>query len=77
MTETRLRWVGYVQRRPLRAPVKKIDQMIFSSMRRDRGRSKTILGEVIKRDICINGIPKSLIWDRKKWRHLIHVADLT
>ena len=77
MTETRLRWFGHVQRRPLEAPVRKVDQMIFSPVRRGRGRPKRTLGEVIKRDIRINDIPEDLIWDRKQWRYLIHVADPT
>ena len=77
MTETRLRWFGHVQRRPLEAPVRKVDQMIFSPIRKGRGRPKRTLGEIIKRDLWLNGISESLIHDRKQWRSLIHVADPT
>ena len=77
MTETRLRWFGHVQRRPLEASVRKVDQIVFSPIRKGRGRPKRTLGEVIKRDLWLNGISESLIHDRKQWRSLIHVADPT
>ena len=51
MTETRLRWFGHVQRRPLGAPIRKVDQIIFSSMRKGRRKSKRILGDVMKKDL--------------------------
>ena len=51
MIETRLRWFGYVQRRLLEALIRKVDQMIFSSIRKGRERPKRTLGEIIKRDL--------------------------
>ena len=66
MIETILRWFGHVQRRPPKALVRKVNQMVFSLMRKGRGRPKKTLGEVIKRDIWLNGISKSLIWDWKQ-----------
>ena len=54
-----------MQRRPPEAPVKKVDQMVFSPIRKGRGRSKRTLIEVIKRDFWLNGISESLIHDKK------------
>ena len=51
MMETRLRWFGYVQRRSPRVSTKKVDQIVFSPMKRGSGISKKILKEVIKMDI--------------------------
>ena len=77
MRDIRLQWFRHVQRRPLGALVRKVDQVVFNPMRRGRGRLKRTLGEIIKRDLSLNGIFESLIWDRKQWRSLIHVADPT
>ena len=51
MTETRLRWFGHVQRRPLEAPVRQVDQMVCSPIKKGRGRPRRTLEEVIKRDL--------------------------
>ena len=40
--------------------------MIFNPMRRGRKRSKRTLGEVIKKDLGLNGILENLIWDKKQ-----------
>ena len=40
ITEARLRWFRHMQRRPLKALVRKIDQMDFNLMRRDKRRPK-------------------------------------
>ena len=56
MIEIRLQWFGHIQRRPLEAPVKKVDQMVFSSIRRGMERQKRTLGEIIERDFWLNGI---------------------
>ena len=54
-----------MQRRPPKAPVRKVDQMVFNFIRKGRGRLKMILGEVIKRDLRLDGIFESLIRNRK------------
>ena len=66
-----------MQRRLPEAPVRKVNQMVFSPIKKGRGRPKKTLGEVIKRDIWLNSIFKSLIQDRKQWRNLIYVIDPT
>lgn len=45
---------GYVQRRLLEVPVRKVDCMIFSFMRRWRRRPRMTLEEVVKRDLTMN-----------------------
>ena len=40
ITETRLRWFRYVQRRPPEAPVRKVNQMVFSPIKKDKRRQK-------------------------------------
>ena len=77
MTETRLRWFGHVLRRPLEAPVRRVDQMVFSPIRRRRGRPQRTLGEVIRRDLIINDLHQDMVFDRTQWHRLIHVADPT
>ena len=51
MTEMILRWFKHVQRRSLRILIRKVDQIIFNSMKRGRGIPKRILGEVIKKNL--------------------------
>lgn len=77
MTENRLRWFGHVQRRPLEAPVRRVDNMFFSPVKRGRGRPKRTLGELIRHDLLLNNISENLVFDRAQWRSMIHVADLT
>ena len=40
-----------------------IDQMVFSSIRRDRGKLKRTREEIIKKDLWLDGIYENLIWD--------------
>ena len=48
MRESRLRWFGHVQRRPLTAPVRKCEVLDLGDFRRGRGRSKKSWKEVIR-----------------------------
>ncbi|XP_054787150.1 uncharacterized protein LOC129293296 [Prosopis cineraria] len=77
MVENRLRWFGHVQRRPREAPVRRVEHITLSPIKRGRGRPKRTLLEVVERDLLINNISKSLINDRAQWRLAIHVADPT
>ena len=45
---------------------RKVNQMIFNPMRRDRERPKRTLREVIKSDLGLNSIRENLIWERKQ-----------
>ena len=77
LVETRLRWFGHVQRRPLEAPVRRVDQMEDSPITRGRGRPKKTIGETIRMDLAINNLTVEMRTDRTRWRRLIHVADPT
>ena len=77
ITESRLRWFGHVRRRPTEAPVRRIDKLEDSPLKRGRGRPLTTLRDIIKKDLEINGLSESMVFDRAQWRHLIHVADPT
>ena len=48
--ETRLQWFQHVQRKPLKATMRKVEQLVFSPRERDRRRPKRTLKEIIKGD---------------------------
>lgn len=47
LTENQFRWYRQVQRRPLEAPLRRVDNMVFSHVKRGRGRQKNIIGKVL------------------------------
>ena len=51
MVENRLRWFEHVQRRELEEPVRIVDKIIWSPYKRERGRSKRTLHELIQQDL--------------------------
>ncbi|KAL5177917.1 hypothetical protein HKD37_08G023600 [Glycine soja] len=75
MVGNRLRWFGHVERRPVDSVVRRVDQM--ERRQTIRGRPKKTIREVIKKDLEINGLDRSMVLDRTLWRKLIHVADPT
>ncbi|MED6113287.1 hypothetical protein PIB30_118922 [Stylosanthes scabra] len=77
MVELRLRWFGYVRRRPIEHSVRRVDEMEGGQWVNGRGRPKKIIHEVVKRDLHVNGLSVDMIYDRAQWCRLIHVADLT
>ena len=50
-----------MQKRPPQAPIKKVNQMIFSPIKKGKRRPKKTLEEVIKGDLRLNVISDSLI----------------
>ncbi|KAL5154345.1 Craniofacial development protein 2 [Glycine soja] len=77
MVENRLRWFGHVERRPVDSVVRRVDQMERRQTIRGRGRPKKTIREVIKKDLELNDLDRSMVLDRTLWRRLIHVADPT
>ena len=86
MVENRLRWFGHVERRPLNAVVRRVDQMEESHVKRGRGKPKKTIRETIRKDLEVNELDSNLVYDRTLWnlvydrtlwRNLIHVADPT
>ncbi|KAH1262515.1 Craniofacial development protein 2 [Glycine max] len=70
-----LRWM--CERRLVDSVVRRVDQMERRQTIRGRGRPKKTIREVIKKDLEINGLDRSMVLDRTLWRKLIHVADPT
>ena len=64
MVESRLRWFGYVWRRPVKDLVRRVDQMEGSLIARGRGRPRKTIGETIKRDLNVNDLNVNMIYDR-------------
>ncbi|KAH1211080.1 LINE-1 retrotransposable element ORF2 protein [Glycine max] len=77
MVKNRLRWFGHVERRPVNSVVRRVDQMERRQTIRGRGRPKKTIREVIKKDLELNDLDRSMVLDRTLWRKLIHVADPT
>ncbi|KAL5164394.1 hypothetical protein HKD37_18G049725 [Glycine soja] len=77
MVENRLRWFGHVERRPVDSVVRRVDQMEGRQTIQGRGRPKKTIREVIKKDLELNDLDRSMVLDRTLWRKLIHVADPT
>ncbi|KAH1255384.1 hypothetical protein GmHk_04G011554 [Glycine max] len=72
MVENRLRWFGHVERRPVDSVVRRVDQMERRQTIRGRGRPKKTTREVIKKDLELNDLDRSMVLDRTLWRKLIH-----
>ena len=77
LVENRLTWFGHVERRPLDAVVRRVDQMEESRDKRGRGRPRKTIRETIRKDLEVNELDPNLVYDRILWRNLIHVADPT
>jgi len=77
LVENMLRWFGHVERRPVDAVVRRVDQIEENHVKRGRGRPKKIIRETIRKDLEVNELDSNLVYDRTLWRNLIHVADPT
>jgi len=75
LVENRLRWFGHVERRPVDAVVRRVDQIEESQVKRGRGRPKKTIKENIRKDVEVNELDLNIVFDRTLWRHVIHVAD--
>ncbi|KAH1188137.1 hypothetical protein GmHk_U059979 [Glycine max] len=64
MVENRLRWFGHVERRPVDSVVRRVDQMERRQTIRGRGRPKKTIREVIKKDLELNDLDRSMVLDR-------------
>lgn len=56
-------WFRHVQRTPWETLVRTINCMVFSHVKRRRGRPRRTLEEVVKKDLMVNNIAKTLIFD--------------
>lgn len=64
MIEYHLRWFGYVQRKSVEVPVKRVDQIKGNTATKGRSRSRKIIGEIVKKDLYINGLNTNMIYDK-------------
>ena len=76
MRESRLRWFGHVQRRPLTAAVRKCEVLDLGDFRRGRGRPKKSWKEVIRQDLFPLSLSEVTVMDRTIWRQCIRVEDV-
>ena len=68
---------GHVERRPVDAVVRRVDQMEESWVKRGRGRPRKTKREIVRKDLEIIELDPNMIYDRTLRRNLIHVADST
>ena len=68
MRETHLRWFGHVNRRPLDAPVRRVENRELSQVKRGRGRGrpKKTWKETIKNDMNYLNLNENMCHDRAR-----------
>ena len=78
MRESRLRWFDHVCRRPMDAPVRRIETIESTTqIKRVRDRPKKTWKETIKNDLNYLQLNKDMCNDRARWRKMIHITDPT
>ncbi|KAL6577233.1 hypothetical protein OROMI_011509 [Orobanche minor] len=75
MMENRLRWFGHVRRRPVDAPVRRLESWGTSNIVKGRGRPKKTWIKLIENDTRFLGIRESMAMERQIWRERIRVVD--
>ncbi|KAL6561231.1 hypothetical protein OROMI_016832 [Orobanche minor] len=75
MMENRLRWFGHVRRRPVDAPVRKLESWGTSNIVKGKGRPKKTWIKLIENDMRFLGIGESMAMERQIWRERIRVVD--
>lgn len=76
MVENRLWWFEHVERRHVDSLVKRVGKMKRNQTTRGRGRPRKTIREIIKKDIEINDLNRSMVLDRILCQKLIHIAYL-
>ncbi|KAL6547085.1 hypothetical protein OROMI_022806 [Orobanche minor] len=77
MMENRLRWFGHVRRRPVDAPVRRLESWGTSNIVKGRGRPKKTWIKLIENDMRFLGIRESMAMERQIWRERIRVTMTT
>ncbi|KAI0524286.1 hypothetical protein KFK09_003652 [Dendrobium nobile] len=75
--ENRLRWLGHIKRRPSDDPVRRVDILYLTYVKKGRGRSKKTWLDNIRNDISLLDLNENLTFNMTQWRKRIHVADPT
>ena len=64
LVENRLKWFGQVERRPVDAVVRRVDQMEESWVKRGRESFRKTIRETIRKDLEVNELYPSMVYDR-------------
>jgi len=64
LVENKLRWFGHVERRPVHAVVRRVNQIEESRVKRGRRRPKKTIRETIRKDLEVNELDSKLVYDR-------------
>ena len=75
--ESRLRWFGHIKRRPSDDPVRRVEVLDLTYVKKGRGRPKKTWLENIRNDLSLLDLNENLTFNRTQWRKRIHVADPT
>ncbi|PKU68951.1 ataxia telangiectasia mutated family protein [Dendrobium catenatum] len=75
--ESRLRWFGHIKRRPCDDPVRRVEVLDLTYVKKGRGRPKKAWLENIRNDLSLLDLNENLTFNRTQWRKMIHVADPT
>ncbi|PKU79532.1 ataxia telangiectasia mutated family protein [Dendrobium catenatum] len=75
--ESRLRWFGHIKRRPCDDPVRRVEVLDLTYVKKGRGRPKKTWLENIRNDLSLLDLNENLTFNRTQWRKRIHVADPT
>ncbi|KAL6553120.1 hypothetical protein OROGR_006962 [Orobanche gracilis] len=75
MMENRLRWFGHVRRRPVDAPVRRLESWGTINIVKGRGRPKKTWIKLIENDTRFLGIGESMAMERQIWKERIRVVD--
>ena len=75
--ESRLRWFGHIKHRPSDDPVRRVEVLDLTYVKKGRGRPKKTWLENIRNDLSLLDLNENLTFNRTQWRKRIHVADPT
>ncbi|KAL6544055.1 hypothetical protein OROGR_010552 [Orobanche gracilis] len=75
MMENPLRWFGHVRRRPVDAPVRRLESWRTINIVKGRGRPKKTWIKLIENDMRFLGIGESMAMERQIWKERIRVVD--
>jgi hypothetical protein len=75
LVQHRLKWFGYIQRRPAETPVRNGVIRRSGNEKRGRGRPNLTWKKFMNRDLNDWCITKELTLDRRDWKLAIHVPE--
>ena len=67
--------LGYIGRRPIDAPIRRVEKIDIEQGKKLRGRSKMTWMEVVKKDMNLLELEERMVADRNVWRRKIYILD--